>query len=185
MREKPYLRRSWRPSFWGTMERHYKNVSRAVTALSVLSLYVVSENLAIWGWEIRSNQLSLALGLKLLPLFVITARMSIFKYHWSVGTPCGKGYTNIPKSIFPALERLPFSSLRSEKSYKVSKSIHMPLGDTQVHLSQRCCAGHSGETAAQILRASPEVHTEQEEAALIPSWLSTETANALESAEAW
>lgn len=176
--------RIWRPSFWGTMERHYKNVPRAVTPLSELSLHGVSENPAIWGWKISSNQPSLALRLKLLPLFVITANMSIFKYPWSVDTLCAKGYTNIPKSIFPALERLSFPSLRSEKNYKVSKSTPMPLGDTQVHLSQRCYTGHWGENTAGIPRASPEVHTEQE-AALIPTWLCTATANATESAELW
>lgn len=120
----PNWRRSWRPSFWGTMERHYKNVSRAVTALSVLSLYVVSKILAIWGWEIRSNQSSLALGLKLLLLFIMTARMRIFKYHWSVGILCAMRYKSIPKSIFPALERFPFSSLRSGKNYSFKINPH-------------------------------------------------------------
>lgn len=130
-------RRSWRPSFWGTMERHYKNVSSVVSPLRVLSLYGVLENLAVWGWEISRNQPSLALGLKLLPFFVITASMSIFKYHWSVGTLCAKGYTNIAKSISPAPGRLSFPSLRSQKNYNVSKSTHTPVGDSQVHLSQR------------------------------------------------
>lgn len=166
------------------MERYYKYISRAVTSLSALSLYGVSENPAIWGWEINSNQPSLALGLKLLPLFVITASRSIFKYHWSVGTLCAKGYTSIPKSIFPDLEKLPFPSLRSEKNDNVSKSTHTPMGDTWVHISQRCFTRHLCENTARIPRASPEVYTEQE-AALIPSWLRTAAANAVESAEVW
>ena len=112
----------------------------------------------------------------LLPLLVLrTASRCTYKYHWSVGTLRAKGYTNIQESIFPALQRLPSPSVRSEEKHKESKSTHTPLGDTQVHLSQRHYARHLGENSAPIPRASPEVHTEQE-TVLIPSWLHTATA---------
>jgi len=61
------------------------------------------------------------------------------------------------------------------KKLKESKAEHTRLGDTQVHLSQRCYTRRLGEDSAQITRASPEVYTEQE-MALIPSWLHTITA---------